>query len=109
MSAAIRTVVVPVTDLAAAKTVYTALLGAPHVDEPYYVGYDLGGFEVGLTPGTDTAGPVTYADVDDLDQARADLLAAGATEQSAPQQVAPGVRVCVLADPDGNPVGLRGE
>lgn len=109
MSATIRTVVVPVTDLAAATAVYTALLGAPHVDEPFYVGYDVGGFEVGLTPGADTAGPVTYADVDDLDRARTDLLAAGATEQSAPRQVAPGVRVCVLADPDGNPVGLRGQ
>ena len=45
---------------------------------------------------------------DDLDAARETLLAAGATERDAPRQVAPESRVCVLLDPDGNPVGLRG-
>ena len=51
---------------------------------------------------------MAYADVEDLDAARASLLAAGATERSAPRRVAPEVRVCVLADTDGNPIGLRG-
>ena len=51
---------------------------------------------------------MAYADVDDLDAVRADLLAAGATERSAPREVSPGVRVCVLQDTDSNPVGLRG-
>lgn len=112
--ASIRSVVVPVSDLDAAKQVYAALLGAPHTDQPYYVGFDVDGFEVSLAPtrgargtgGVD--GPVAYVDVDDLDAARATLLAAGATERSAPQQVAPGARVCVLEDGDGNPIGLRG-
>ena len=49
------------------------------------------------------------ADVEDLDAARETLLAAGATERDAPRQVAPGARICVLADPDGNPIGLRGK
>jgi predicted enzyme related to lactoylglutathione lyase len=53
-------------------------------------------------------GPVVFADVDDLDAARETLLAAGATERDAPRQVAPGARVCVLLDAEGNPVGLRG-
>jgi hypothetical protein len=52
---------------------------------------------------------VAYADVDDLDGVRDTLLAAGATERSAPRQVAPESRVCVLADADGNPIGLRGK
>ena len=108
MSPTMGSLVVPVSDLDAAKAVYTALLGAPHTDQPYYVGYNVDGFEVGLAPGDAAAGPVAYADVDDLDAVRATLLAAGATERSAARQVAPGVRVCVLADPDGNPVGLRG-
>ncbi len=108
MNPTIRSLVVPVTDLDAAKAVYTALLGAPHTDEPYYVGYDVNGFEVGLAPGDGTGGPVAYADVEDLDATRATLLAAGATERSAPRRVAPGSRVCVLVDADGNPVGLRG-
>ena len=51
---------------------------------------------------------MAFADVEDLDATRATLLAAGATERGAPRQVAPGVRVCVLADADGSPIGLRG-
>ena len=109
MTAAIRAVVVPVSDLDAAKAIYTSLLGDPHTDQPYYVGYDVGGFEVSLNPGEKGGGPVAFVDVDDLDGARETLLAAGATERSAPRQVAPEARVCVLADKDGNPIGLRGK
>lgn len=110
MSPSIRSLVIPVSNLEAAKAVYTALLGAPHTDQPYYVGYNVDGLEVGLNPNDDTGdGPVAFADVDDLDAARATLLTAGATERSAPREVAPGARVCVLADADGNPIGLRGQ
>jgi predicted enzyme related to lactoylglutathione lyase len=108
VSPTIRSLVVPVSDLDAAKAVYTALLGAPHTDQPYYVGYNVDGFEVALAPGDAAGGPVAYADVEDLDATRATLVAAGATERSAPRQVAPEARVCVLADADGNPIGLRG-
>ena len=108
MSAAIRSLVIPVSDLDAAKTVYSVLLGEPHTDQPYYGGYDVDGFEVSLAPGDTADGPVAYVDVEDLDATRDALLAAGATERSAPRQVAPEARVCVLADADGNPIGLRG-
>ncbi len=110
MSPSIRSVVVPVSDLEAAKSIYTALFGAPHTDQPYYVGYSVDGFEVSLAPQGDVAGgPVVYADVEDLDAVRAGLLAVGATERTAPRQVSPGARVCVLQDIDGNPIGLRGK
>ncbi|MFC9841180.1 VOC family protein [Rhodococcus sp. NPDC127530] len=108
MSATIRSLVIPVSDLDAAKAIYTALLGTPHTDQPYYVGYNVDGFEVGLNPADVGGGPVAFADVEDLDATRATLLAAGATERSAPRQVAAEARVCVLADADGNPIGLRG-
>jgi predicted enzyme related to lactoylglutathione lyase len=108
MGAAIRSLVVPVSDVNAAKAVYSTLLGTPHTDQPYYVGYNVDGFEVALAPGDVSGGPVAYADVEDLDATRETLLAAGATELSPPRQVAPEARVCVLADPDGNPIGLRG-
>jgi predicted enzyme related to lactoylglutathione lyase len=98
-----------VSNLDAAKAVYTALLGAPHTDQPYYVGYNVEGFEVALNPGDTGGGPVAFADVEDLDATRATLLAAGAIERSAPRQVADEARVCVLADADGNPIGLRGK
>ena len=109
MSTAIRSVVIPVSDVAAAKAVYSALLGQPHTDESYYVGYNVDGFEVALNPSQDTEIPVVYTDVDDLDSVRETLLAAGATEKIAPRQVAPEARICVLADPDGNLLGLRGK
>jgi hypothetical protein len=64
MSVAIRSLVIPVSDLDAAKAVYTALLGTPHTDESYYVGYNVHGFEVGLNPNDDADGPVAYADAD---------------------------------------------
>ncbi len=108
MNASIRSLVIPVSDLEAAKAVYSALLGTPHTDQPYYVGYNVDGFEVALNPGDTSDGPVSFADVEDLDATRELLLAAGATERSAPRQVAPEARVCVLADADGNPIGLRG-
>jgi predicted enzyme related to lactoylglutathione lyase len=108
MSPTIRSLVVPVSDLDAAKDIYTALFGAPHTDQPNYVGYNVDGFEVSLAPGDVAGGPVAYADVEDIDATRATLLAAGATERSAPRKVAREVRVCVLADADGNPIGLRG-
>ena len=47
----IKTVLHPVSDLAAAKPVYTALLGIePQADESYYVGYDVEGQQIGLVP-----------------------------------------------------------
>ena len=109
MSTAIRSQVIPISDLDAAKAIYTTLLGEPHTDQPYYVGYNVGGFEVALAPGHALAGAVAYADVDDLDGMREKLLAAGATERDAPREVAPGARVCVLLDKDGNAIGLRGK
>lgn len=108
MSPTIRSVVVPVSNLQATKGVYTALFGPPHTDESYYVGYNVDGFEIALNPAGRGGGPVVFADVDDLDATRETLLAAGATERDAPRQVAPGARVCVLLDAEGNPVGLRG-
>ena len=109
MSPTIRSLVIPVSDLDATKAVYTALLGSPHTDESYYVGYNVNGFEVALNPAGAGGGPVAFADVEDLDATRATLLEAGTTERDAPRQVAPGARVCVLADADGNPIGLRGK
>ncbi|MEO6958109.1 MAG: VOC family protein [Antricoccus sp.] len=108
MNLTIRSLVIPVSDLDAAKAIYSALLGAPHTDQPYYVGYNVDGFEIALNPGDVSGGPVAFTDVEDLDRVRTTLLAAGATERDAPRQVAPGARVCVLVDTDGNPIGLRG-
>ena len=67
MGPTIQSLVIPVSDLEATKALYTALLGAPHTDEPYYVGYNVNGFEVALNPAGAGGGPVAFADVEDLD------------------------------------------
>lgn len=106
----IKTVLHPVSDLAAAKTVYTALLGvAPQADAPYYVGYDVAGQHIGLVPSADVAAagsPVSYWHVSDLDAKLAEVVAAGATVKEAAHEVGPGRRVATFADPDGNVLGL---
>lgn len=49
-SPTIHSLVIPVSDLDAAKAIYSALLGAPHTDQPYYVGDYVAGFEIALNP-----------------------------------------------------------
>ncbi|HMD24697.1 MAG TPA: VOC family protein [Streptosporangiaceae bacterium] len=106
----IKTVLHPVTDLAAAKAVYTALLGAePTSDTPYYVGYEVGGQQIGLVPNGASqgmTGPVAYWHVPDIAAKLAEVTAAGATVQEPAHEVGGGRQVATFADPDGNVLGL---
>ena len=106
----IKTVLHPVSDLAAAKAVYTALLGfPPQHDAEYYVGYDTDAQHVGLVPGGAQQGmtaPVAYWEVADIEAKLAELTAAGATVKDAPRNVGGSRLVATVADPDGNVVGL---
>jgi predicted enzyme related to lactoylglutathione lyase len=107
----IKTVLHPVTDLEAAKPVYTALLGVqPQADAPYYVGYDVQGQHIGLVPGGGPGGtmtsPVSYWHVQDIEAKLAEVTAAGATVVDAPKNVGSGRLVATFSDPDGNVLGL---
>jgi predicted enzyme related to lactoylglutathione lyase len=106
----IKTVLHPVSDLAAAKPVYTALLGMePQHDAEYYVGYEAEGQHIGLVPGGGPQGmtsPVAYWHVDDLEAKLAEVTAAGATVKEAPRDVGGGRLVASVTDPDGNVLGL---
>src|ERR1700735_5301688 len=106
----IKTVLHPVSDLAAAKAVYPALLDVqPVADESYYVGFEAGGQHIGLVPGGASQGmtsPVTYWEVQDLEAKLAEVTAAGATVKEAPPEVGGGRRVATFSDPDGNVLGL---
>ena len=106
----LHSIVHPVRDLDAAKAIQTALLGTgPHTDEPYYVGFDVGGVEIGLDPHGHQKGltaPVPYFLVADLDAAVAEVLEAGATLAGEPQSVGGGTRIATVTDPDGNRLGL---
>jgi predicted enzyme related to lactoylglutathione lyase len=106
----IRTVLHPVSDLAAAKPVYTALIGAPpQHDAEYYVGYDVEGQHIGLVPGGGPQGmtsPVAYWHVPDIEAKLAEVTAAGATVNDPARDVGGGRLVATITDPDGNVLGL---
>ena len=106
----IKTVLHPVSDLDAAKKVYSALLGIePQADGSYYVGYDAAGQHIGLVPGGGPqamSGPVAYWHVADLDAKLGEVTAAGATLRDAPRDVGGGRRVATVTDPDGSVLGL---
>jgi predicted enzyme related to lactoylglutathione lyase len=106
----IKTVLHPVSDLAAAKAVYTALLGiAPQADSSYYVGFDAAGQHIGLVPKggpQDMASPVAYWHVADIEGKLAEVTAAGATVKDPPRNVGGGRLVATFTDPDGNVLGL---
>jgi len=106
----IKTVLHPVSDLAAAKPVYTALLGAPpQTDSDYYVGYEAEGQQIGLVPGGGPQGmtsPVAYWHVADIEAKLAEVTAAGATVKEPAHDVGGGRRVATVTDPDGNVLGL---
>jgi predicted enzyme related to lactoylglutathione lyase len=106
----IQTVLHPVSDLAAAKPVYAALLGIePQADAPYYVGFDVAGQHIGLVPAGGPQGmtsPVAYWHVDDIEAKLADVTAAGATVKEAAHDVGGGRLVATVTDPDGNVLGL---
>lgn len=105
----LRTVKVPVSDLARAKAWYGEVFGAaPYFDQPFYVGFAIGGFELGLVPdGTPgTSGTVAYWGVNDTGAEVARILQLGASEHQAIQDVGEGIRVAELKDPFGNVLGL---
>jgi predicted enzyme related to lactoylglutathione lyase len=106
----IKTVLHPVSDLAASKAVYTALLGVPpQADAPYYVGYEAEGQQIGLVPGGGPQGmtsPVAYWHVPDIEAKLAEVTAAGATVKEPAHDVGGGRLVATFADPDGNVLGL---
>lgn len=106
----IKTVLVPVTDMEAAKAVYAALLGGPpQADAPYYAGFDAAGQHIGLVPNGGPQGmtsPVSYWHVADLEAKLAEVTAAGAKVKDEPREVGPGRRVATFTDPDGNVLGL---
>jgi predicted enzyme related to lactoylglutathione lyase len=106
----IKTVLHPVSDLASAKPVYTALLGIPpQHDSDYYVGFDVEGQHIGLVPGGGPQGmtsPVAYWQVADIEAKLAEVTAAGATVKDPARDVGGGRLVATVTDADGNVLGL---
>jgi predicted enzyme related to lactoylglutathione lyase len=106
----VKTILHPVSDLAAAKEVYAALLGAqPVADGSYYVGFEVAGQHIGLVPGggpQKMTAPVAYWHVPDIEAKLAEVTAAGATVKDPVRDVGGGRLVATVTDPDGNVLGL---
>lgn len=105
----LRTAIYPAPDLTAVKAWYAQVFDtAPYFDQPFYVGFNIGGFELGLIPdGTPgTAGTQVYWGVDDVEAEVARIVGMGASVHSAVQDVGEGIRTAELADPFGNVLGL---
>jgi predicted enzyme related to lactoylglutathione lyase len=108
----LRTIIYHVADLTAAKRWYTLATGVePYFDEPFYVGFNIGGFELGLDPnpgsGMSGAGGTTaYWGVTNAANAIVKLVEAGATIKSPASEVGDGIRVGTVIDPFGNELGV---
>lgn len=108
----LATVIYHVADLDRAKAWYSrAFQQTPYFDQPFYVGFDIAGHELGLNPdqSASPAGPggtVAYWRVPEIAAAIQHFVAAGASVVEAPHDVGEGIKVATVADPFGNQIGL---
>ncbi len=106
----LRTLIYPTHALAASKAWFTDVVGfPPYFDEPFFVGFNVGGYELALMPvGPDDPddGPMTYWGVLDADAAYADLLAKGATPHVPIADVGDGIRIGSVRTPEGYVLGV---
>jgi predicted enzyme related to lactoylglutathione lyase len=108
----LRTVIYPVKDLDQAKEWYANAFGVkPYFDEPFYVGFNIGGYELGLDPDRTVGSPgaggaVAYWGVSDINEAFEHFVAIGAAVKVPVLDVGGGIKVATFADPFGNLIGL---
>ena len=108
----LRTAIYHTPDIAAGKLWYTKVLGfPPYFDQPFYVGFNVGGFELGLTPDGGKAASGAYWGVKDIEVVLARLLELGAEPRTDIQDVGQDnqnnrIRVADVLDPWGNVFGI---
>lgn len=107
----LRTVVYHAPDLAMATAWYSSAFGvAPYFEAPFYVGFNIGGYELGLDPDVanirvgDNA--VAYWGVADIESAYRHLLEQGGTPHQPVQEVGGDIKVATIVDPFGNVIGI---
>lgn len=108
----LRTAIYRVSDLNSAKEWYAKVFETqPYFDQPFYVGFDIGGFELGLQP-EDVAvtdkkeSVVAYWGVNDVQKEYERFIASGATEHEKPTEVGGDIIVAAVKDPWHNIIGL---
>ena len=108
----LRTCIYKVPDLAKAVEWYNKAFSAePYFNEPYYIGYNIGGYELGLQPGEPEPAPkskniYTYWGVDDIHKMHQHMIDLGASTDEAPTNVGGDMMVASVIDPWGNVIGL---
>ncbi len=107
MNQGITTIVYPVQDLARAKALFRALLGVePYADAPYYVGFKVGGQDIGLDPNGHKEGMTPYYHVDDIRKSLKSLVDGGAKTIQEVKDVGGGRLIASVKDENGNLIGL---
>lgn len=108
----LRTVVYKVADLDEAKKWYSTAFGIdPYFDEPFYVGFNIGGYELGLLPeqtpdAKKGEGSIAYWGVDDIKESYQRLISNGASPFEEPQNVGGPIEVAAVKDPWENIIGI---
>jgi predicted enzyme related to lactoylglutathione lyase len=107
----LRTVIYNVENIERAKEWYTEFVGfPPYFDEPFYVGFSVDGFELGLDPDmsgvTKGSNAVAYWGVADIRSAFAKVVGIGCEVVSEIKDVGGGIKVATVKDPFGNVIGL---
>ena len=108
----LRTAIYFVDDVVKATEWYIGVLGIqPYFNEPFYVGFNVGGYELGLHPteARNDSQPnsiAIYWGVDDVQATYDSMIAAGATPHEVPNEVGGGIIVGAVKDPWGNALGV---
>jgi hypothetical protein len=104
----LRTAIYPAPDLDAGKAFFRDLLGIdPYFDEPFFVGFQVGGYELALNPNADPdEGVITYWGVPDAQAALDELLAAGAVHHGGVDDVGEGIKVATVTIVGGGIFGV---
>ena len=104
----LRTAKYAAKDIDAAKAWYSKVTGIkPYFDQPFYVGFEIGGYELGIVPdGEPGDSGIAYWGVKNADDAFAKLIAAGAKSEEPIQDVGEGIRIGSVRDPFGNVFGI---
>ena len=108
----LRTVSYNTPDIAKGKEWYSRILGFnPYFDEAFYVGFNVGGYELGLIPDGgsvpgNSGGVVAYWGVVDAKKSYQRLLDLGAQACEEVKDVGEGILVAAVKDPFGNIFGI---
>jgi len=108
----LRTTIYKVNDIGKARDWYEkAFETKAYFDEPYYVGFNIGGYELGLQPEEGTKGEkmesvVSYWGVENIQEVYDRFILLGATENEKPYNPGGEMMTATLKDPFGNVIGL---